>query len=648
MNSTCDWPCLSTGDGEGAWTKTLSSAVKMHFQWLLRQGVLPLLSLAATVRGTLVANQTDSYLLLANDRLTAAVNKSTGSINYLYLDGQNLLGTTATSPVTPGGSTGNGVSGIGPYLDCYCTPSGFYTPGSQNANYTLYAGVDSLNVSYGGISMSQVYAPTGQVLEQYWFLRDGETGLHMFSRFAYHNKTKPLSGVFQEFRTLFRPNTPLWTELVTDSEIHAPSPVPNPAAGNSSLAYTVQDATWYLGNRTADPYVEAFSDYFTKYTFSSVWRDQKVHGMFADGKHSNDGSTFGSWFVMNTKDTYFGGPTWSDLVVDGIVYNYIVSNHHGNQAPNIVDGFDRTFGPSFYFFNKGEPGTEWQDLYNEALGLANPEWNAQFYDDIAHLVPNYVPTSGRGSWKATVEIPEGGENPVAILSVPGFDFQDNSNDTDAYQYWADIDGETGGIQIDRIKAGTYRLTVYANGIFGDYVQEDIVVEAGETTDSGVITWEAESAGKELWRIGTPDKTGGEWLHGDHPDPDHPLHPPEYRIYWAAYDYLDDFPEGVNFHVGTSDEAKDLNYVHWSVFGGYANFVRPTQVEGDGNINNWTVTFDVDDQALAGTTEAVFTIQLAGAKSASGNTDVFNASQPYANIPYTVVMNGHELETWTIP
>lgn len=35
---------------------------------------------------------------------------------------------------------------------------------------------------------------------------------------------------------------------------------------------------------------------------------------------------------MNTKDTYFGGPTHSDLTVDGIVYNYISSNHHGDQT----------------------------------------------------------------------------------------------------------------------------------------------------------------------------------------------------------------------------------------------------------------------------------------------------------------------------
>lgn len=156
-------------------------------------------------------------------------------------------------------------------------------------------------------------------------------------------------------------------------------------------------------------------------------------------------------------------------------------------------------------------------------------------------------------------------------------------------------------------------------------------------------------------IRSSDKSAGEWLHGDHPDPTHPLHPPEYRIYWGAYDYLADFPDGVRFHVGRSDPARDLNYIHWSVFGGYANARRPAQVEGWGQINNWTVAFDVLDPADLQPTEgggeggvATLTIQLAGAKGASGNTDVRNATQEWSDLPYVVVVNGRELETWVIP
>ena len=610
---------------------------------------VPLLSLYLLgASATLIANQSSEYLLISNDRLAARVNKSIGAIDFLTLDEEDLLGSRSYIPNTPGGSSGNGQYGIGPYLDCYCIPSGTYTPGYLNATYQLFQGVDSSGTAYGGISMSETYPPTGQVLEQYWFLRDRETGLHTFSRIAYHNETTPFLRNLQEFRTLFRPNTPLWTHLITNDRLYAPLPVPNPASGDTTNATTVQDATWYIGNRTDDPYASYFSDYYTKYTFSATWRDHSVHGLFSDGSLSSDNSTYGAWLVMNTKDTYFGGPIHSDLAVDGIVYNYIVSNHRGDGTPNITNGMDRTFGPQYYHFNKGPVGGDWGPLRNEALKYASPDWNSDFYDDIADLVPNYVPSSGRGSWKAKVHLPKGARNPIAILAQNGVDFQDNVLDTTAYQYWANISRCSGEVQIDRIKAGRYRLTIYADGIFGEFTQDDVVIKAGQNTDSGNVVWVPESGGTELWRIGTPDKQGGEWRHGKAPDASHPAHAPEYAIYFGAYDYIDDFPDGVKFHVGSSREAEDFNYIHWSVFGGYANFLRPVQVEGHGEINNWTVTFDLRDKELERKSLATLTIQLAGAKTAMGNTDVYNASQPYSNLPFVVVVNGHELEPWVIP
>lgn len=167
--------------------------------------------------------------------------------------------------------------------------------------------------------MSEIYPPSGQLLEQYWFLRDGETGLHTFSRLAYHNATTPFLRNLQEFRTLFRPNTTLWTDLLTNDKQFAPLPSLNAIAHE----IVVQDATWSFNATPDDPYVVQESTYFTKYMFADTWRDHDVHGMYSDGTTSADNSTFGSWLVQNTKDTYFGGPLHSDLVVDGIVYNYI-------------------------------------------------------------------------------------------------------------------------------------------------------------------------------------------------------------------------------------------------------------------------------------------------------------------------------------
>ena len=246
------------------------------------------------------ATETSDRLTLANGRLYASLDKSIGAIDLLSLDGQDLLGER----------TGN--QGIGPYLDCYCTPSGFYTPGRIDPSYKLLTGNDTKGEPWGGIVMSETYPATGQVLEQYWFLRSSETGLHTFSRVAYYNETTPFLRNLQELRTLFRPSTPLWTNLSSSDEQYAPLPYYNPAAvipGREGDPVTVQDATWFLPNES-DPYVIQESSYFTKYTFSETWQDSKVHGFFADGTYSDDGSTFGAWLVMNTIGTS-SQQTWS-------------------------------------------------------------------------------------------------------------------------------------------------------------------------------------------------------------------------------------------------------------------------------------------------------------------------------------------------
>ena len=224
-----------------------------------------LLSLTSSTWALLRVSENNSSLTISNERLVAGVSKTRGYINLLTLDGQNLLGKES------------GNTGVGPYLDCYCTPSGFWTPGrGSKVDYQLFNGTDATGVRYGGISMGETYAPTGQRLEQYWFLREGETGLHTFSRVAYYNETAPFLRNLQELRTMFRPNhdPPLFTHFVTNEEFDAPRP-------NTEGQVVVQDATWYLPNKD-DPYVQGVGDYFTKYTYVS---NETCHSnTFADSK----------------------------------------------------------------------------------------------------------------------------------------------------------------------------------------------------------------------------------------------------------------------------------------------------------------------------------------------------------------------------
>lgn len=209
---------------------------------------------AAAARAALTVTETTSRITLKNTRLTATVAKPNGAIVGLTLDGRDLLGAQS-------GSTGQ------LYLDCYCIPSGAYTVGSTAPSIQVVRGTDSTGTAYGGVVLSDTYTPTGQFFQQLWFLRDGETGLHAFSRVAYHNETTPLLRNLQELRTLFRPNANLglWTHLTSTKEQTAPLPSKDAVAKQ----IMVQDATWSLENTPNDAYFKEFSEYFTKYTFAT-------------------------------------------------------------------------------------------------------------------------------------------------------------------------------------------------------------------------------------------------------------------------------------------------------------------------------------------------------------------------------------------
>lgn len=202
---------------------------------------------------TLRIVQNETSITLANTRLTAVLDRTGGQIVDLTLDGKDLLGPKS------------GSTGVGPYLDCYCIPSGFYTAGATAPVTKAVEGIDSTGTKYGGLILTDTYTPTGQQFQQYWFLREGETGLHMFSRLSYYNESTPYLRNLQEFRTLFRPNTNLWTHL-TSSEVQT-APLPSKDAIANEIV--VQDATWTFNNTPSDPYYTQFSDYFTKYTFSN-------------------------------------------------------------------------------------------------------------------------------------------------------------------------------------------------------------------------------------------------------------------------------------------------------------------------------------------------------------------------------------------
>ncbi|KIY50794.1 galactose mutarotase-like protein, partial [Fistulina hepatica ATCC 64428] len=448
-----------------------------------------------------------------------------------------------------------------------------------------------------------------------WFVRDGEPGLHSFLRLAYCNSTDPVKGSLGETRTMFRPNGGPWTHIITNEEQYASLPSEEALADEVE----VQDATWYLGLTPNDAYVIEESDYWTKYTFADN-QNNKAHGLYGN---ASNGLALGAWWVVNQKDTFFDGPA-SIFTRSSIHYSTLpaTNNPQGSSSPNITNGYDRTFGPQFLYFNHGDSASL-QTLLADAQQYANPTWSADFYDEIATYVHGYATTSERGQFDAQIELPEGASKAVAVLSANNLHFQDSALDPTAYQYWETV-SDNGSVAITRVKQGTYRLTVYATGIFGDYIQDDIVIEAGETANVDV-TWTADSAGQELWRLGIPDKTSGEFRNGFERDFTHTNHPAKYRIYWGAWDFPTQFPDGVNFTIGSSNESVDWNYIHWSQYG--TTYTRNTTAL---EYSKWQINFELYD-APNSSSIATFTMQLAGAKTTSGNTDEITGAYPTFNV-----------------
>lgn len=116
-----------------------------------------------------------------------------------------------------------------------------------------------------------------------------------------------------------------------------------------------------------------------------------------------------------------------------------------------------------------------------------------------------------------------------------------------YQHWVRADGE-GRFLIPNVRPGRCMLYAFVDGVLGEFRNADVNVRAGAPLDLATLEWTPERHGRQLWEIGVPNRSAAEFLHGD----DH--------WHWGLYlKYPEEFPDDVNFIIGTSDWRRDWNY-----------------------------------------------------------------------------------------
>jgi len=109
-----------------------------------------------------------------------------------------------------------------------------------------------------------------------------------------------------------------------------------------------------------------------------------------------------------------------------------------------------------------------------------------------------------------------------------------------------------------------------------------------------VSWKPVRMGNTLWEIGVPDRSAGEFRHGDH-----------FWQWGLFYRYAAEFPNDVNYVVGKSDWARDWNYC------------QPARRMPDQRLataTTWTVQFDLPETPRG---RATLRLAFAGNRSPSG-------------------------------
>jgi len=230
-----------------------------------------------------------------------------------------------------------------------------------------------------------------------------------------------------------------------------------------------------------------------------------------------------------------------------------------------------------------------------------------------------------------------------------------------YEYWTSLNsGGTG--TMSNVVPGTYRLTGYVLGQWGELRYDGVSVTAGgTTTPSLTFTPEnfAASGGSTVWTIGTPTRSSNKFLHGtnNYGGPE-ACSGCDDREYWGNWNYWNDFAANkgsVVYYataVGSTPATNNLlawNYTQWNYFnpGLYDSsndttdnyqHVIPSYVAGlSGATGTNGVTTPTPPWNVYFTTTS--------AQDSSGSYVDISIGLPCAESNLTASLNGHPL-TWT--
>lgn len=484
-----------------------------------------------------------SAVILSNGIVSATIDKSSATITSFIYDGMNLLD----------GGYGGGKIYWSWNMPNYQNPSG--------CTYTLVADPASDSGNYAEIDLRMAWngsaSEAAMDVDIYYCLLRGTRGIYAAAMLNHPSSYPANPG--GEFRMASYVGSMFdWLsvdslrnrEMATEYDWEAGT-VPSGAPKEVELLHT-------------GIYANQYED---KYNYSADIGDIDVWGWSSTSKN------VGIWVTAPSKEYYNGGPMKRELMchVGPTMLNMVNGQHYGMGTQGAVaagESWRKIFGPFLIYCNSVAPGTPdahtalWADAMAQAK-VEQSKWPYSWF-----INPYFVPDSGRGTitGKLVIDDPtDSSASPANMWIGAAIPPQGATSTTDFqlwsknYQFWVKTDS-AGNFMIPHVIPGTYNLYAFGPGAAGQMSKIACAnVTAGNVTNLGNVVWTPYRVAPTVWQVGIPDRTAKEFKHGTdwwtsnvYPD-----------MRWAKFmNYVDEFPNGVNFTIGKSNPATDWNYVQY--------------------------------------------------------------------------------------
>ena len=399
----------------------------------------------------------------------------------------------------------------------------------------------------------------------HYILFAGDPAIHMYE-VVNHSATDPATSVGQgqflmrlntsDFSTLYQSNVSLnnpgatVTQVPTTAaqlaEVGGPNGYGNPATivpPQTTAINQRQDLAEVL-DLNGDTDIEQLlgRNFINKYDYSS-------YEQFRQGQ-----TDFGPNYTVSTvgmsEDTMTGGPTKQNLqftltgsdddtsdpsgAFQNILMQEFLSGHYGDGNYSYIPpqgvASSRLFGP-YVFRAVPTDGETAAQQYQNAINSAY-DYPSLYATDTTLLANDYVPDTARGSLSINLANSAGWssniDNNTIVLSDPNTNFQESHQ---GYQYWTQI-SSTGSATINNIVPGTYRMSIYEGGQWGETRVDGVQVKDNQVTLPLGVKFTPENFGTAppIWTIGTPNRSANEFLNG------HNASGGDNRNYSGSYNY----------------------------------------------------------------------------------------------------------------